>query len=1258
MDMGNFEVDHACCVDEAFKKLSTKQYDVVISDYEMPQKNGLDFLKELKEQNNRIPFILFTGKGREDVAVQALNLGADSYLNKNGSPETVYCELANAINKTVERKKSRKLLAESESKYRALVENSLQGIAILLATPLRIVFANGAFGKILGYSSQELTSLSPEGIMRLVYQEDRAVFFKRMEDRLRGEPAETCYDFRAVRKDGSVIWLSALSNRVDYDGLPAVQGMFLDVNKSKKASEALCESEQRYRELADSLPDIVFETDLRGQLVFANKRAAEISGYSHRELEEGLNMLQFLAPEDRERALKNIQRLFTGDSYVSTEYTFVRKDGTIYPAIVTATPCIHNNKVIGLRGIVLDITERKRMEDQLKVSEERFRLLFEYAPDAYYLSDLKGTFVDGNKSAEEMTGYPRSELIGKSFLSLNLLPRNQILKAAKLLALNVLDKPTGPDEFILSRKNGTQVSVEIRTHPLKIQGKKLVLGIARDITERKKVEEELRSASLYSRSLIETSLDPLVTISKEGKITDVNRATERVTGCSREELVGSDFSDYFVEPEKARTGYQKIFDEGAVKDYPLAIRHKSGRVTDVLYNASIYRNRQGEVQGVFAAARDITERKKAEETTKKQAALIDLSPDAIIVKKSDETITYWNIGAEKLYGYTKQEAGGQKINVLLKAKYSQSYDEITAQLEQGKNWTGEITNYNKNNNKVTVQSHWTATLNSQGAIEEILESNIDITERKKAEEVVRKSEAKYQELANFLPEIVFEADLTGKITFFSQRALEVAGFTREELEKGLNLLSFVVPEERERAMENIKKSLAGVEHWANEYMLLRRNGTTYPAIVRTSAIISENKVIGLRGIALDITDRKKTEEALQESEKKSRAIVASSPIGIATSGADEHFLSANEAFCKILDYTEDELRKLTFKDITHPADLKESVKKMGELEDGRASSFTLEKRYVKKDGTVIDGKIMVSAVRNQNSKPNLFVAELEDITERKKAEEHRKALERKINDYSKHLKYMVDLRTAQLKDANERIVKSERLTAIGELAGMVGHDLRNPLAGIKNAAYFLKKKGTAISEAQSKEMLEIIDKAIDYSDKIINDLLDYAREMHLELTKYAAHALVDEAIGMVQVPDRIQILNHVDEEARIWVNTDKMMRVFVNLIKNAIDAIPEKGTLKISSCQTRDFVEIAFADTGTGIPEETLQKLFTPLFTTKAQGMGFGLAICKRIIEAHEGTITVKTAVNKGTTFTISLPIKPKLPLFENKPLLEKQNAT
>jgi PAS domain S-box-containing protein len=150
-------------------------------------------------------------------------------------------------------------------------------------------------------------------------------------------------------------------------------------------------------------------------------------------------------------------------------------------------------------------------------------------------------------------------------------------------------------------------------------GSNLILEMGIDITERKRAEKQIRDASMYSRSLLEASLDPLVTINSEGKITDVNQATELATGCSREELIGSDFSNYFTEPEKAKMGYKQVFNEGFVRDYALAIRHKSGKKIDVLYNATIYTNEAGVRQGVFAAARDITELKKAEELAQESA---------------------------------------------------------------------------------------------------------------------------------------------------------------------------------------------------------------------------------------------------------------------------------------------------------------------------------------------------------------------------------------------------------------------------------------------------------------------------------------------------------------------------------------------------------------------------------------------------------------------------------------------------------------
>ena len=406
-----FEVDNALSVDEAFKKMQSQVFDAIVSDYEMPQKNGLDFLKELREKGNEIPFILFTGKGREDVAVKALNLGADRYLNKNGSPEAYYCELVHAINNTVDRKKSAQLLAASESKYRLLVEKSLQGVLVTRVAPARLVFANQAMGRLLGYSPKELMSLSPEEIKGLVSHEDRAVFFSRMEKRWLGETADTSFEFRAVRKDASIIWLSVFANRVDYGGQPAIQGTFLDVTENKNAGDILRESENRYRELSNCLPNIVFETNLEGQLEFANGRAAEISGYSLREIEEGLNILHFLVPEDREKAMQSIQRLLSGGSYAPAEYTFMRKDGSTFPTLITAAPRFCKNKLTGLRGVVLDITERKKAEEALKESEKMWRAIVANSPIGIATSGgADDQFLSANEAFCKILGYTEDEL--------------------------------------------------------------------------------------------------------------------------------------------------------------------------------------------------------------------------------------------------------------------------------------------------------------------------------------------------------------------------------------------------------------------------------------------------------------------------------------------------------------------------------------------------------------------------------------------------------------------------------------------------------------------------------------------------------------------------------------------------------------------------------------------------------------------------------------------------------------------------------
>jgi signal transduction histidine kinase len=258
-----------------------------------------------------------------------------------------------------------------------------------------------------------------------------------------------------------------------------------------------------------------------------------------------------------------------------------------------------------------------------------------------------------------------------------------------------------------------------------------------------------------------------------------------------------------------------------------------------------------------------------------------------------------------------------------------------------------------------------------------------------------------------------------------------------------------------------------------------------------------------------------------------------------------------------------------------------------------------------------------------------------DISERKKMLE-------KLEEYSQQLEKLVEKKTAQLRETQQKLVKQERLAAIGQVSSMVGHDLRNPLTGIAGATYYLKKRLSSSLDEPSKEMFALIENNIRQSNEIVNDLLEYSKDVKLELKKTILKSLVQNALSTVILSANINVIDTTDEKQDITLDVQKMKRVFINIIENAVDAMSNGGTLKISSAQTDGYIRIAFSDTGSGIPRENLEKIWIPFFTTKAKGMGLGLPICKRIVEAHGGTITIESAASKGTTVTIALPIKPK----------------
>ena len=379
--------------------------------------------------------------------------------------------------------------------------------------------------------------------------------------------------------------------------------------RRKRAEEALQKSEEKWRKLITTIPDFIALHDLEGRYVFLNHYA---EGFS-KEYVIGKSLYDFISEDSKEDFRRNYDECLNKKQIQRFSYSGFgnNKSLRIYDGYLV--PILENDIIVNIMAIAMDITEHKRVESDLRESEAMFRSLFENSLVGISLARPGSGLFQVNNAYARMYGYENPGEL------LSLVHDTSVLFAIpeerkEVLRILQTEGFMEAREFELIRRDGSHFFVLVSACEIRDSDGNLLYNLAThiDLTERKKIEKEIRDASLYARKLIEASLDPLITISINGKITDVNRATEEITGINREKLIGTDFADYFTEPDKARKGYKTVFSKGMVKDYPLSILNKNGRKIDVLYNATLFINETGDVQGVFAAAMDITERKKME----------------------------------------------------------------------------------------------------------------------------------------------------------------------------------------------------------------------------------------------------------------------------------------------------------------------------------------------------------------------------------------------------------------------------------------------------------------------------------------------------------------------------------------------------------------------------------------------------------------------------------------------------------------------
>jgi len=527
----------------------------------------------------------------------------------------------------------------------------------------------------------------------------------------------------------------------------------------------------------------------------------------------------------------------------------------------------------------------------------------------------------------------------------------------------------------------------------------------------------------------------------------------------------------------------------------------------------------------------------------------------------------------------------------------------------------------------------TQTKTEEQLITELVEMRQRIAELEKANTEHKQVEELFKSLTSSSPIGIYVVQ-DGKFQFVNAQFQKYAGYSEDEL-LGMDSLNFVFPDDRNRVRENAVKMLKGERSIPYEYQFVNKEGEVR-WIMETVVPIQYLGRRAALGNFMDITERKQAEEALRESEEKYRTVLEDIEDGYFEVDIAGNFTFFNDPLCGIIGYSRDEMMGMNNRQYMD----KENAKKIYQTFNRVYTTGKTSKEFgwgiTRKDGTKRFTEASVSLKRNSEGEPIGFQGIVRDITERKRTEEE-------LRKYREHLEELVAARTKELQDAQERLVRTEKLAVIGQLAGGVSHELRNPLGAIKNASYFLNM-AIEQPEPEVKETLEILQKEVATSERIISSLLDFARPKTATLQNVHINEVIEESLGRVTVPENVEVVRHFDETLPIILaDPGQLGQVFTNIILNAIQAMPEGGQLVLKSAvPSRGWAAVSFTDTGAGISEENLEKLFEPLFTTKAKGIGLGLAICRTMVEAHGGTIEVQSTEGKGSTFTISLPVGKK----------------
>ncbi len=988
----------------------------------------------------------------------------------------------------------------------------------------QICRANSQTTKLFNKTESELLSTTFQSFLQL---DSLPIFLNFLSETFQSHKAIICeLDLYLSESFASTILVNGIVPEDEHTCFLALR----DITEEKKSKQALIKSHQKYVELTDNLPVGIFETDANGLITYRNNRAKEWFGHTDEEIATALSYLTCVVESEQQRIIQNFcKNLYSEDNLIE-EYTALNKNSKEFPIQVQSFGIFNNNEIVGVRGIIINLAEQKRSEEQLKQSEEWFRETLDNMMEGYQLIDFDWRYRYLNPTALTYSQKTTDELIGNTIMDIY----PDIMTGAYFQSLKkaMNERVTVNVENKFTYQDGTTYWFELRIKPVPTG----IAILSIDISERKKAEQtlleyseklrkevekqttEIRLLSDLQDAILNHSGLAIISLSQEGIILDFNSAAERLTGYTAAEVVGKRSPSIFNDMKKIRetakdVGYLSINPNATDEELIIDLTTKYLRDTiecefirkdkssiPILLNTTALKNEQGEITGHVGFALDNTERSYAEARLRMQSAAFESFALSVIITDKDGNIQWINPAFTQLTGYTTEEALGQNPNILKSGKHTpEFYKGIWETILSGKVWNGEIINKRKNGSFYYQECTITPVVDQMSKITNFIALQVDVSYRKKIEQALRESEERWQ----------FALDGSG----------------------------------------------LGVWDWNTQ--------------------------------------------------------------------TNEEFFSAQ--WKKMLGYDEDEISNSAeeWLNRVHPDDLEKCYTEMDLYLSGQKEIYANEHRLKCKDGSFkwifTRGKIVEMT---EDGKPLRIIGTHSDITEQKISEE----------------KLLQTLK--QEKELNE--LKSRFVST-------TSHEFRTPLSSILLACDLLLKYRDKMDESKMILRFERIKDQTLHLSKIVEDILQLSKLQDGKMTfNPESIELVSLCRNFVDIFNDEHLLQNkilftsFKQEINIQADNRLMRQILNNLLSNAIKYSPENPFIKLDIDQSRQNILLKIQDNGIGIPIEEQKHLFNPFFRASnaslIQGNGLGLSIIKEAIALHGGNISVESNVHTGTTFIIELP--------------------